>query len=229
MSSANTPGMVPGVINTPERQPKGTDPEQGSMTVQHSLPGADDRRRFQRANVPLLGRFMRQNREEYPCQIVNVSAGGLAVKAMVTLEPHEHLVLYIDTLGRIEGKVARTFQDGFALELTASGYKREKIANQLTWLVNKDKLSSIDDRKHDRFAPRNSKAKLTLEDETVLDCEIVDISLGGAAVIVEPAPETGQLVILGFIRGQVVRHSGNTVSIQFADIQDPATIERQFG
>ena len=228
MSSANTPGMVPGAITISGQQQTGTHTAQEPTAVQYSIPGVDDRRRFQRANVPLLGRFMRQNREEYPCQVVNVSAGGLAVKAMVTLEPHEHLVLYIDTLGRIEGKVVRTFEGGFGLQLTASGYKREKIANQLTWLVNKNKLSSIDDRQHDRFTPRNSKAKLTLEDGTVLDCAIVDISLGGAAVIVEPVPDIGQLVLLGLTRGQVVRHSGNAVSIQFAEIQDPAAIERQF-
>mgnify|MGYP000392146450 FL=1 len=172
---------------------------------------------------------MRQNREEYPCQIVNASAGGLAVKAMARLEPHEHVVLYIDTLGRIEGKVVRTFPDGFALQLNASGYKREKIANQLTWLINKDRLASIDDRQHDRFVPKKSRTKLSLEDGTVLDCLVVDISLGGAAVSVHPMPEVGQVVMLGLTRGQVVRHAGNTVSIQFAEIQDPAAIERQFG
>lgn len=229
MSTAEIPGMIPGSITARSDLLRKDSTAKNQPLVQHNVLGEDDRRRFQRAQIPLLGRFMRQNGEEYPCQITNASAGGLAVKALAHVEPIERIVLYIDMLGRIEGDVVRIYSDGFALQLNASAYKREKIANQLTWLVNRDRLASIDDRRHDRFVPRKTKAKLQLPDGGVRDCEVIDVSLGGAAVIVEPRPEIGDLVTLGLTSGQVVRHSGEITSIQFAEIQDPSSIERQFG
>lgn len=229
MGTSDTPGPMPGELSPRTQQAGSSEDSRNISRVEYNWMGDDDRRRHQRARIPLLGRFMRQNREEYPCQITNASAGGLAVKANVHVEPHERIVLYIDALGRIEGDVVRTYSDGFGLRLIASAYKREKIANQLTWLVNRDKLSSIDDRQHDRFVPRKSKAKLQLADGTTTECMVVDVSLGGAAVLVEPQPVVGELVTLGLTSGQVVRHSGNITSIQFAEIQDPSSIERQFG
>jgi len=139
----------------------------------------NDRRRFQRVNIPLLGRFMRQNKQEYPCQIINVSAGGIAVLAPISGELGKRIVIYLDTLGRIEGEIARITPDGFALRLRASNHKREKIANQLTWLVNKDRLSNIEDRRHDRIIPKRTKVKLTMVNGESYDCQILDISMGG--------------------------------------------------
>lgn len=188
-----------------------------------------DRRRFQRVNISLHGRFMRENKQEYPCQIVNMSAGGIAVQAPIIGEIGERIIIYLDNMGRIEGEVVRTLQDGFSLKLTASSYKREKIANQLTWLVNKDRLDKIEDRLHNRFIPKKMATKITLADDTVYDCTILDMSLGGASVSVKPKPDVGEAVTLGLTPGHVIRHTDNAISIQFLGIQDPDTLERQFG
>jgi hypothetical protein len=45
------------------------------------LPAAEERRRFQRVKVHLLGRYMLPDRREFPCQIINMSPGGLALLA----------------------------------------------------------------------------------------------------------------------------------------------------
>ena len=42
---------------------------------------AEDRRRHQRVKVNLLGRYMLSDRQEYPCQVVNMSPGGMALIA----------------------------------------------------------------------------------------------------------------------------------------------------
>lgn len=141
----------------------------------------------------------------------------------------ERIVIYLDTLGRIEGEIVRVSLDGFALQLSASGYKREKIANQLTWLINKDRLSIIEDRRHDRIIPKKTVIKLTMADGASYDCQLLDVSLGGAAVSVEPKPAVGQLVTLGLTPGRVVRHKDQCISIEFLEIQNPDSLERQFG
>ncbi len=230
MSTAEIPGMMPEsrgqdiALQRGKRAPMRHTPD----TKENSVRSARDRRRFQRVNVPLLGRFMRENKQEYPCQIVNVSAGGIAVRAPIAGEKGERIVLYLDTLGRIEGKIVRGNPEGFALQLTASQYKREKIANQLTWLINKDRLSMIEDRQHDRIIPKKNAIKLTTVNGTSYESHIVDVSLGGAAVSVDPKPEVGELVTLGLTPGRVVRHKDHGISIEFLEIQDPDSLKRQF-
>ena len=45
------------------------------------FPAAEERRRFQRVKVHLLGRYMLADRREFPCQVINMSPGGLAMLA----------------------------------------------------------------------------------------------------------------------------------------------------
>jgi len=123
-----------------------------------------DRRRFQRVNIPSRGRFMRKDKQEYPCEIVDMSAGGIAVKAQETGEIGERIIIYSENMGRIEGEVVRVFQNGFALKISASAYKREKTVNKLTWLINKDELNTLDNRQHNRFIPRKLATVLTMPD-----------------------------------------------------------------
>lgn len=189
----------------------------------------DDRRLHQRVNLPLPGRFMRETKEEYPCEVINMSPGGIAVRTPAICGLGERVVIYLDTMGRIEGELVRANEDGFALHLIASSYKREKIANQLTWLVNRNQLNMIEDRRHNRFVPKRTNAKLSLLGGETLECQILDISLGGSAVMVEPRPDVGELVTLGLTPGRVVRQFEQGISIQFIEIQDPASLERQFG
>ena len=47
----------------------------------HAL--SHERRRHQRVKVSLLGRYMLADRREFPCQVVDMSPGGMAVIAPV--------------------------------------------------------------------------------------------------------------------------------------------------
>jgi hypothetical protein len=87
-----------------------------------------DRRRHRRVPVDLAGRFMREDRQEYPCQVINMSAGGMALLAPAICDDGERIVAYLDNLGRIEGVVVRSFEGGFAVRILACLYKRERIA-----------------------------------------------------------------------------------------------------
>src|SRR3984957_14029853 len=99
-----------------------------------TLPLADERRRFQRVRVNLLGRYMLSDRQEYPCQVANMSPGGIALIAPVSGQEGERVIAYIDHLGRLEGKIARLYQNGFAMTVAATPRKRDKLAPHATWL-----------------------------------------------------------------------------------------------
>jgi hypothetical protein len=188
-----------------------------------------DRRRHRQVPVKVIGRFMRENKQEYPCQVINMSAGGMALLAPVGCDVDERIVAYLDNLGRIEGIVVRRFEGGFAVRILASLYKRERIANLLTWLVNQETLGLTEERRHERIVPRVDASKLILPDGAVHNCRVIDVSLSGASVACTVKPEIGTMVILGRMRGRVVRHHEQGLALQFAKLQDPDSLARTFG
>src|ERR1017187_8948107 len=102
------------------------------LTKTRSLPLAEERRRHQRVKVNLLGRYMLADRREFPCQVVNMSPGGIALVAPGFGDPGGRVIAYVDHLGRLEGKIARLLDTGFAMTVEATLRKRDKLAAQLT-------------------------------------------------------------------------------------------------
>lgn len=188
-----------------------------------------DRRRHRRVPVNVFGRFMREDKQEYPCQVINMSAGGMAILAPVSCDSGERIVAYLDNLGRIEGVVARPFEGGFAVRILASLYKRERIANLLTWLTNQKSLGLGEEPQNERVVPRINASKLILPNGEVHNCRVIDVSLSGASVACTVKPPAGTMVILGRMRGRVVRHHDQGVALQFVELQDPDSLARTFG
>lgn len=189
---------------------------------------AIDRRRHRRFPVTLLGRFMRANKHEFPCKLVDISIGGAAVSSPVDVEVGERIVAYFDHLGGLEGKVVRVFHGGFAIELIATQHKREKLAAQVTWLVNRHEIGS-DSRRHERIALGTKSTTLKLDEGITVQVNVVDVSMSGASVQTEARPAIGTEVVLGKLRAKVVRHHSEGVGLQFIDIQNPDAVRRYFG
>lgn len=186
-----------------------------------------EKRRFQRVNVSLLGRYMLLSQREFPCQVLNFSPGGVSFIAPEAGLVGELVIAYIDHIGRIEGKIARIITNGFAMTIEATPRKRDKLATQLTWLANRHVLGMPEDRRHERIIPRNPTANLTLPDGSTQLCRLIDVSLSGAAVSLQFRPTVGTPVLLGRIRARVVRHLESGIALEFASIQDPEQIDHQ--
>jgi len=191
------------------------------------LPLAEERRRHQRVTVSLLGRYMLADRREFPCQVTNMSPGGMAVIAPISGHPGERVIAYVDHLGRLEGKIARTFNNGFAMTIAATSRKRDKLAAQLTWLANRHILNLPEDRRHGRFSPRNPLARLILPNGTNVTCRIIDLSQSGAAIGIAPdlRPVVGAMVTIGKTQGRVVRHIEDGFAVEFTRLQHPDFLE----
>jgi hypothetical protein len=189
------------------------------------LPLADERRRFQRVRVNLLGRYMLADRREFPCQVTDMSPGGMAVIAPVSGQVGERVIAYVDHVGRLEGVIARQFQNGFAMTVSATTRKRDKLAAQLTWLANRHILNLPEDRRHGRFTPRNPAARLILPNGLNVACRIIDLSASGAAIKTEHRPEIGALITLGNATGRVVRHLEEGFAVEFTRLQHPDFVE----
>ncbi|HZS63911.1 MAG TPA: PilZ domain-containing protein [Xanthobacteraceae bacterium] len=191
------------------------------------LPLSQERRRHQRVKVDLLGRLMLEDRQEYPCRVINMSPGGMAVLATTPGKVGERVIAYIDHLGRLEGKITRELEKGFAMAIAATPRKRDKLAAQLTWLANRHILNLPEDRRHGRIVPRNPMARLILPNGTNIACRVIDMSLSGAAIAVPPPqrPPVGAAVTVGKTPGRVVRHIDDGFAMEFTRLQHPDNLE----
>ncbi len=208
-------------------------PMQASLVRNRDLganlrPGAD-RRRYKRFALALLGRFMRPDRHEYACRLLDISVGGASIASAVLPEIGEHIVVYLDELGGVEGEVTRHFDGGFSLSLRATRHRREKLAARITWLINRSELGGLEAREHERNAPDQNQNTLKLGDDISLTVNIIDVSLSGANIATEIRPPIGTEVQLGKLRAKVMRHHERGIGVRFLDIQEPDALKRSFG
>jgi hypothetical protein len=187
-----------------------------------------DRRRHKRLAVTLLGRFMRENKQEYTCKLHDISVGGAAIHSPINVDVGERIIAYFEYVGGIEGGVVRVFDGGFAFKIRATQHKREKMAAQLTWLANRSELLGVEERKHERLAPKHSTSSLHLAEGITVDCRVLDVSISGASVASPARPVIGTEVVLGKLRALVVRHHSEGFGVRFLDIQNPAALRNCF-
>ena len=175
-----------------------------------------ERRRHQRVKVALLGRYMLQDTREFPCQTIDMSPGGLALFAPVKGVLGERVVAYLDHLGRVEGIISRMFDDGFAMQTNFPALKREKLADQLTWLANRHALGMKEDRRHERIAPANPSTTLKIADGREYRAKLIDISISGAALTADAELAMGAFVTIGTTQAKVVRVFEGGVAVEFS-------------
>jgi hypothetical protein len=190
-----------------------------------------DRRRHKRFSLTLLGRFMRANRQEFPCKLTDISVGGAAMMSPIQVEVGERIVAYFDHLGGFEGTVARRFEGGFAFQFKATQHKREKLAAQITWLINRNELDPADLRRpgHERVTLVDKTSTLRLADDLTIAVKVLDISISGASIGTPARPAIGTEVQIGKLRARVMRHHSEGIGVEFLDIQNPDALRRYFG
>ena len=175
-----------------------------------------ERRRHQRVKVVLPGRYILEDRREYPCQTIDISPGGVAFAGTAPeARVGERVIAYLNQIGRVEGTITRHFDEGFAIQMKLPVLKREKLADQLTWLANRQALGMAEDRRHERIAPRISHSTLKLPSGQEYMAKLVDISISGAALIVAAKPAIGSAVTVGKTPAQVVRHFEGGIAVEF--------------
>ena len=175
-----------------------------------------DRRRFRRVMWQVPVRGLTGTGEEFSCMTVDVCAGGLRINLARPLEKGDNLVLYIEGVGRVEGSVARVLNEiGYAVEFKVPPRKREKIADALTWLINKEKLGLVDERIAER-RPSAGQIIATHGKGVSIACAVADVSLFGVALkTAGPRPMIGDRVQIGERAGTCVRYIDGGFAVDF--------------
>jgi hypothetical protein len=197
------------------------------IRVKRSMGGQPEtlpnRRKHDRLRTKLLGRYLLADHRENRCTIVDVSISGVALRAPERGSVGETVILYIDQIGRVEGRIARLLEDGFAVELAGSAQTTITLANRLTALQTQS-LPSDERRREPRIDMRGGESGQSFFEGT--ECEVINLSLTGAEVKLQGGhrPSIGSVIQVGSLRGKVIRHTEAGIAIEFTNVPDTLTL-----
>ena len=163
----------------------------------------------------IFGRFMLPDMSEHPCQVVELTISGANFLTQNIPAKGLPLVAYLEEVGRVEAISGSEVPGGFSVTFNLTGSRLEKLQQRIQWLQNRDTSETSDGRRHTRFEPTDKQSHISLPDGRIYPCEVLDISVSGAAIKTEVMPSVGTFLMLGKMRGRVVRYLDQGVAIEF--------------
>lgn len=174
-----------------------------------------ERRRFRRLPITLSGRMIGPKGAEIDCRTEDISPGDVRITAATEIDTHERVVIYLDKIGRVSGKVARVSGDKeYAIIFDMSAYKREKLAEQLTILIA-GAAAEPNDR---RIREPQGKAEIEvhIDGGGIVIGEVADFSLVGMTIRTrQTPPRIGAWVRVSNVDGRVARFTDDGFAIDF--------------
>jgi hypothetical protein len=159
---------------------------------------------------------------EFPCEILKMSPHVLKFSAPVVGTIGNWVVARFEHLGKIEGPIVQTAQRALVMKIFGTNEDRAKVADRLAWITDAEKPEG---RRYPRIVPVHPDSTVVTSAGLAVPCEVIDYSMGGAAVYADAVPAIGAAVKLGSVSGHVVRHFGGGFAISFAALQDMQTLE----
>ncbi|MEM1102786.1 MAG: PilZ domain-containing protein [Pseudomonadota bacterium] len=187
----------------------------------------DDRRKFERFEILLAARLLLNGFTEHDGEIQNISEAGIAVSSSAAAQVGDGVIATIEGLDRIEGRVCRVFEGGFAISAKLPAARRSRLRRQIEFLMNPSLRDQSDER---RGVPRhktdNQHTICIMPDGHSRIARVVDLSARGIAVEIDqrpwlrqesPKPPPGSMVQVGRMTGRVVRHTLLGFAVEFTE------------
>ncbi|MEQ1930590.1 MAG: PilZ domain-containing protein [Parvularculaceae bacterium] len=148
--------------------------------------------------------------------VVDISESGLAMCTDVAAMHADSIILYVQSLGRFEGQVARVFEDGIGVAFFLSPKGRAVIRKRITAALDGIPYFRIVEERLGRRFSYNIESSARLGDSSAcVPCTIIDMSKTGCLVRCAVQPEIGERVVIGILRGVAVRHTEIGFAIEF--------------
>ena len=173
-----------------------------------------NKRRYPRYALSLPGRFMRVDKLDHPSRLIDISVESAAMTTPVPLHVGEKLIVYLMHLGGLEGTVKRLFPGSFAMMISGTQRKRDKLALQIPRLAAQSEIPESEEREFPRVTA-DEAALLVLPDGSTMVCPVHDLSLSGAALVTPARPPLGTEVMVDKRRATVVRHHERGIAVEF--------------
>jgi hypothetical protein len=177
----------------------------------------------------IFGRFMLPDMSEHPCQVVKLTTTGADFLTQNVPPKGLALVAYLEEVGRVEAISGEPIEGGFTVKFSLTGSRLERLQQRIEWLQKRDTSDEPDGRRHARYEPTEKQSQIALPDGRIYNCEVIDISLSGAAVKTDVMPSVGTFLMLGKMRGRVVRYLDQGVAIEFVKQLDRSNLQPMAG
>lgn len=174
-----------------------------------------ERRRHERIELRLPGRYMIENIGEFPCETIDVSPGGLRLKGPKLGPWGSRVVAYIEGLGRVEGHIVRKSRGWIAISLRTLPFKEDRLANKINWLAERSSEDGIERRRAVRLDEDEQNVVLRTQDGREYVGELLDISVDGAAFLIEAPLSVDQTVRLGAQVAKVIHLFAGGAAVKF--------------
>jgi hypothetical protein len=163
---------------------------------------------------------MLPDQSEHECQVTNLTITGATF--LTSKMPHigVPLVAYIGDLGRVEARVGPATEGGFAITFSCTGARLERLQQRVQAVIGAGPATGIAARRHLRIEPTEKQSQIMLPDGRVYPCEVLDISVASAAIKTDVMPGLGTFLMLGRMKGRVIRYLENGVAIEFVKYLD---------
>lgn len=152
---------------------------------------------------------------ERACEVTAIDPDGARVLTAEPVCAGTPVIAHIEEVGRVDGVAGEAAEDGFWLEFSFLGPRRARFIRHLRWLIQKERGQAAEERRHTRFQPSETSARITFPGGREQVVEVLDISLSGAGIKSRTKPSIGSPLTLGRMRGRVVRHFENGFAIEF--------------
>ncbi len=178
--------------------------------------GSDWTRQVVENTPTVAGLYMLANAQEYPCEARCLTGDGAEIVAAKPGGQGEWIILYLDNIGIVIGRIERLTDEGFAVSLHVTSERRARIRARIEWHA-----FAASERTEQRGAPRvvplQTEVEVLLASGLSAPGTIVDLSLSGAAVRSPAVRQValGQGVWLGRTAGTVVRRFEDGFAVQF--------------
>ena len=165
-------------------------------------------------NAVVFGRFMLPDMSEHACQVLDLTLEGATFITTDVPSVGLAIVAYLEDLGRVEVISGEAVPGGFRIRYAATGMRLERLHQRIKYLMERAD-GAPDQRRHPRFEPKDKHSSITLPDGRSYNCEVLDISVSGAAIKTDVMPAMGTYLMVGKMKGRVVRYLENGFAIEF--------------
>ena len=162
----------------------------------------------------VFGRFMLPDMSEHACQVLDLTLEGATFITSDVPPVGLAIVAYLEDLGRVEVISGDPIPGGFQIQYAATGARLERLQQRITYLMERAD-GAPDQRRHPRFEPKDKHSSITMPDGRSYACEVLDISVSGAGIKTDVMPALGTYLMIGKMKGRVVRYLENGFAIEF--------------
>lgn len=163
----------------------------------------------------IVARFMLPDLTEHTARVADLTING--ANFLTDKIPHigVSIVAYIGELGRIEAVAGASIDGGFSIQFSLTGPRLERLQLRIKTMLDANMGIGTAKRRHVRIMPNETMSHIKLPDGRIYPCEVLDISISSAAIKTEVMPSLGTFLMLGRMKGRVIRYLDNGVAIEF--------------